>query len=393
MEVIYLSPGDLKPYAQNAKHHPPDQVKHIANSIRKFGFQQPIVVDRDNVVIIGHGRLMAAKELMLDKVPVVCADQLTEEQAQALRLADNKTNESEWDFSLLEQELAALDIAGIDMTDFGFEGSDDWFSRTEKDGTKREEGNEEYNAFLDKFEAKKTTDDCYTPENIYDAVAGWVEKEYGTDRKNFIRPFFPGGDYQRYKYPEGCAVVDNPPFSIMSEIIDFYVGEKIKFFLFAPGLVALNYTNRDGVCAICTYASVTYENGASVSTSFLTNMDEPEIIARATADLFEAIDKANDENEKAMRVQLPKYEYPMEVLTAAKFGYLSKYGQSMSIRRNESVMIRELDAMKEAGKGIYGNALLLSERAAAERAAATKWKLSEREIAIVRNLGKKAVAM
>ena len=121
MEVIYLSPGDLKPYEQNAKHHPPEQVKHIANSIRKFGFQQPIVVDRDNVVIIGHGRLMAAKELMLDKVPVVCADQLTEEQAQALRLADNKTNESEWDFSLLEQELAALDIAGIDMTDFGFD--------------------------------------------------------------------------------------------------------------------------------------------------------------------------------------------------------------------------------------------------------------------------------
>lgn len=121
MEVIYLSPGDLKPYENNTKHHPPDQVKHIANSIRQFGFQQPIVVDRDNVVIIGHGRLMAAKELMLDKVPVVCADQLTEEQANALRLADNKTNESDWDFSLLEQELAALDIAGIDMADFGFD--------------------------------------------------------------------------------------------------------------------------------------------------------------------------------------------------------------------------------------------------------------------------------
>ena len=121
MNVEWLSPGELIPYAGNAKLHPPGQVEHIANSIKAFGWKQPIVVDKDNVVIIGHGRLMAAKELMLDKVPVVFADDLTEEQANALRLADNKTNESEWDFGKLEEELAALDISGIDMTDFGFE--------------------------------------------------------------------------------------------------------------------------------------------------------------------------------------------------------------------------------------------------------------------------------
>lgn len=121
MEVIYLSPGELVPYAKNAKQHPPEQVRHIANSIKQFGWQQPIVVDRENVVIIGHGRLAAAKELNLDSVPVVYADNLTEEQVNALRLADNKTNESEWDFSRLEEELAALDIAGFDMTQFGFD--------------------------------------------------------------------------------------------------------------------------------------------------------------------------------------------------------------------------------------------------------------------------------
>ena len=84
---------------------------------------------------------------------------------------------------------------------------------------------------------------------------------------------------------------------------------------------------------------------------------------------------------------MPKYEYPDEVLTAAKFGWLAKYGQAIAVRRDESLFIRQLDAMKESGKGIYGNALLLSERAAAERAAATKWKLSYRERELVKSLG------
>ena len=116
-----MNPAALIPYENNTKTHPPEQVDRIAESIKRFGWQQPIVVDRDNVVIIGHGRLMAAKQLMLDTVPVVYADNLTEEEAQALRLADNKTNESPWDLGKLEEELAALSIAGIDMTAFGFD--------------------------------------------------------------------------------------------------------------------------------------------------------------------------------------------------------------------------------------------------------------------------------
>lgn len=120
MEIVQMNPAALIPYENNTKTHPPEQVDRIAESIKRFGWQQPIVVDRENVVIIGHGRLMAAKQLMLDTVPVVYADNLTEEEAQALRLADNKTNESPWDFGKLEEELAALSIAGIDMTAFGF---------------------------------------------------------------------------------------------------------------------------------------------------------------------------------------------------------------------------------------------------------------------------------
>lgn len=121
LKIEYLSPDELIPYEKNAKMHPPAQVDHIANSIKAFGWKQPIVVDADNVVIIGHGRLLAAKQLHLDKVPAVYADDLSPDQVNALRLADNKTNESEWDFSKLEEELAALDIAGFDMMDFGFD--------------------------------------------------------------------------------------------------------------------------------------------------------------------------------------------------------------------------------------------------------------------------------
>lgn len=118
MNIQQISINDLKPYPQNAKKHPAEQVEHIANSIREFGFQQPIVVDKDNVVVIGHGRLLAAKKLNIDSVPCVRADDLTDEQIKALRLADNKTNESEWDFDLLDMELSDIEI---DMKQFGFE--------------------------------------------------------------------------------------------------------------------------------------------------------------------------------------------------------------------------------------------------------------------------------
>lgn len=124
-QVVWLSPDELTPYPENAKLHPPEQVDHIANSIKAFGWTQPIVVDENNVVVIGHGRLLAAKQLLLEKVPVVKRDDLTEEQINACRLADNKTNESDWDFSKLEEELAALSIAGFDMEQFGFD-VDDW---------------------------------------------------------------------------------------------------------------------------------------------------------------------------------------------------------------------------------------------------------------------------
>ena len=110
-QVQWLSPGDLTPYERNAKLHPQAQIDYIANSILQFGWTQPIVVDENNVVVIGHGRLLAAKQLMLDKVPVVRRDDLTEEQTKALRIIDNRIAKTKTDMDILAEELARRDMA------------------------------------------------------------------------------------------------------------------------------------------------------------------------------------------------------------------------------------------------------------------------------------------
>jgi len=108
------------PYENNTKIHPDAQIKLIADSIEKFNFDQPIVVDEDFIVIKGHGRLLAAQHLKLDKVPVIIRTDLTEAQKIASRIADNKSNESDWDFPLLNIELEELNDLDFDY-DFGFD--------------------------------------------------------------------------------------------------------------------------------------------------------------------------------------------------------------------------------------------------------------------------------
>ena len=118
--VEFLKVSDVKPYEKNAKKHDDAQVEQIAKSIEQFGFRQNIVIDKDNVVIIGHGRLLAAQKLGLDVVPCVRATDLTKKQIQALRIADNKIHESSfWDNEMLAEELKDIG-EDIKMTDFGF---------------------------------------------------------------------------------------------------------------------------------------------------------------------------------------------------------------------------------------------------------------------------------
>jgi len=99
---------------------------------------------------------------------------------------------------------------------------------------------DDYAEFLKKFEVKKTTDDCYTPPRVYDAVKDWCVNEYGLDGRRIVRPFHPGSDYKSFAYQAGDVVIDNPPFSIIAKIVRFYKSLGVDFFLFAPALTTFN---------------------------------------------------------------------------------------------------------------------------------------------------------
>ena len=119
MQTIDIDIGRVIPYENNPRYNE-NAVDAVARSIEEFGFQQPIVVDKDYVIIVGHTRHKAAKRLGLETVPCVVADHLTEEQVRAYRLADNKVGElAKWDFYKLDVEMEGIE--NIDMGDFGFD--------------------------------------------------------------------------------------------------------------------------------------------------------------------------------------------------------------------------------------------------------------------------------
>ena len=231
----------------------------------------------------------------------------------------------------------------------------------------------DYQAFVDKFKPKKTTDDCYTPDNIYKVVLDWVVKEYGIDPDKVVRPFWSGGDYMSEDYPEGCTVVDNPPFSICTKITRDYNAAGIKFFLFCPYLTCFQASAKENdVTFIITSESITYENGAEVGTAFVTNLDS-EYRARAVPELARAIKEANKINLRKIKKEMPKYKFPDEICTAAMLGYMAAHDTALNIRKEDAYFYKVLDAMRAQKKsGIFGGAFLLSEKAAAEKAAAEK---------------------
>lgn len=118
MEIKMVKIGDLKPYENNPRFND-EAVQYVANSIKQFGFKVPMVIDKNNEIVAGHTRYKASLELGLKEVPCIVADDLTEEQIKAFRLADNKVSEqASWNYDLLDLELD--DILELDMTDFGF---------------------------------------------------------------------------------------------------------------------------------------------------------------------------------------------------------------------------------------------------------------------------------
>lgn len=119
LEIVYKNIKDVKPYERNPRKND-EAVKYVAESIYQFGFKVPLVIDKNNIVVCGHTRLKAAKDLGITEVPCILADDLTEEEIKAFRLADNKVSEqAEWDFELLDLEMDEIET--IDMEEFGFD--------------------------------------------------------------------------------------------------------------------------------------------------------------------------------------------------------------------------------------------------------------------------------
>lgn len=203
------------------------------------------------------------------------------------------------------------------------------------------EVSEDYKQFVEKFKPKKTTDDCYTPEPVFRVVQDYVVRRYGVDPASIVRPFWPGGDYQKTEYPAGCCVVDNPPFSILSHIVNWYMLHGVRFFLFAPSLTT--FTGGAKATAICVGVPIVYENGAVVNTSFLTNLEDPDIAARSDPTLHDAVQRANDEVQRANKKTVMKLEFPIELVTAARINYYSNHETDFVVRRSESVFVRKLD--------------------------------------------------
>lgn len=135
MEIINKKVEDLKPYENNPRFND-EAVEYVAKSISQFGFKVPIIVDKNNVIVAGHTRYKASLELGLEEVPCIVADDLSEDQIKAFRLADNKVAEkSSWDLELLDEELEYLEDMGIDMNAFDFERSlEEKINEAKKDG-------------------------------------------------------------------------------------------------------------------------------------------------------------------------------------------------------------------------------------------------------------------
>ena len=179
MEIIYKKVGDLIPYEKNPRKNA-KAVKYVANSIENFGFKIPIVIDRNNVVVCGHTRLMATKQLGIEEVPCIVADDLTDEQIKAFRLADNKVSEqAEWDIGLLNEELD--DILNVDMGDFGF----DIFSMDDLDemeGYNSEEDEREHfsKTFVFPIEKKKQII-CYLKKHQNEIIEQIIKESENND--------------------------------------------------------------------------------------------------------------------------------------------------------------------------------------------------------------------
>ena len=251
----------------------------------------------------------------------------------------------------------------------------------------------DYDGFVEKFKPKRTTDDCYTPPEVYDAILGWLAARADLTGKEIVRCFYPGMDYKMFDYPDGCVVVDNPPFSILAEILSTFDNWGVRYFLFAPHLTLFSAAdtgnNRTYIVVGC---SIRYDNGALVNTGFITNLPEfskYRIIGSYT--LKRAIEEAQKTAKEKDKKTLPAYKYPDNLVTVSSIANIINAGIDLVIRKKTSLKVRMLDSQKKYNKTIFGSGYIVSdgeaEKLKAEKLkAAIVFDLSSAEKEVIKHL-------
>ena len=217
---------------------------------------------------------------------------------------------------------------------------------------------ETYEEFVAKFKknAPKTTDDCYTPQPVYEVVKAYALKLAGLTEETCtpVRPFYPGGDYRNYDYPADAYVIDNPPFSILSEIRRWYIAHGIKYFLFAPSLTSIGYNIDDTVVLV--HEDVIFDNGAYLKISFVTNAAPSEYRLITAPELKQRI-KSIVNSTKPVKTNFQKYRYPRNTFTTRNITLAAEV--PFNILRDESRTSNKIGKTKT-----YGNFYILSDHAA-----------------------------
>lgn len=192
----------------------------------------------------------------------------------------------------------------------------------------------DYAAYVKKFLPNYvyTTDDTFTPQKVYQAVFDWLTMEGKTQGRRILRPFYPGGDFEAVDYKPGDFVVDNPPFSQMSRIVRFYQENKIDFFLFYDTRHSLSYL-REGLTLVYCDGQIEYENGAKLTSTFVTNVFEGAAVYCS---------KTLNEMIKGAQVNPvePKNEYPDGIFSFSIFhtiarhnDYIIPYGKIARVKK------------------------------------------------------------
>ena len=411
VSVLELNEGQAAGLPANPRTWTRDELDSLKKSLTEtpeLFDARPVLAweyaDGCHIVLGGNMRLCAARELGWPEIPTYVFPHATPtEKLMEIVIKDNGAFGA-WDWDMLANEWDVLPLSewGVPTWKVDKKADDEEaeIERKRKEFEKRMatgenlDEDEEYLTFLDKFALKKTTDDCYTPAPVYDAVAEWVANEYQLSRADFVRPFYPGGAYRNETYKPTDVVVDNPPFSILAEILKFYLDNGVRFFLFAPHLTLFSSSSSSSSCAIGVGVVVTYENGAHLPTSFLTNLEDGRF--RSSPSLYAAVNGGVDEYLQQKRQSPPRYAYDHHVLTSNFLAACSRLGIEFGCTKSETLLISRLDSQKETGKTIYGEGYLIgedaferrekAEREKAEREKAVMWEISERERAIIASL-------